>query len=387
MSNVWHTGLETTTIAAGYEMDAISGAVGTNLFSVSSPVHGDFWSQRAVRCVRSGAAGLAYMQHQFGATGNSGVNWFYGVAVQWNTLPDAECKFIEIHQAIVPYLSVRLTTGGVVRLYRDDTNAQLGGDGPTIQTGRYYWYAISYIPGSGQASLYVEGLGLVARGTAATNQSNVRLRVGLITSVIGELHFDDIVVNNSSGTRNNTLPPETYIFAIRPNADGDNNQSSGSWADIDELTPDEATTLAILDVDNDIIDVNVEGTLAALAGPRPANMPIAFVGVHIRERTSGIADAQFNLRIKSQAVGTLGTSGTYTHNDTTFRTNGDTPPLIPYVSELDPQNSRPWIYSRLESAQIGVQATDASPDVEITQLWLYVAVQPWPRRLASQGAG
>lgn len=372
MTHVWSCGEENIDNTSGREWDTLTG---TGAANAGTPIHGNnAFGQRSWKVTHAGAA-ITHQTHQFGATGNSGVIWYIGTAVQWDTLPGAECSFFQLMAAVTMAVECRLTTGGVIRLYRD-TGVQLGSDGPTLSTGVMYWVVIEFNGTSGATTLYVAETGkslvAVATGTGPA-ASSVRIRRGIITSTTGIVTFDDATVNNSSGTINNVVPQETFIQAHRPNAAGDLNEcSAGGFGDVDEVTSDEATTLAIFDANDDDLDVNIEGA-NIVSGSGQVNMRVPFIDVMVRERSASAANATWNARLKTQASGTVGTGPSNTHNDTTFQTNGDVGPRIPYASETDPQFSgRPHALSRVVDVQIGVTATDATPDVEVTQMWANV---------------
>lgn len=379
MTPVYALGLESQTVVAGEEFDTLSG---TGITAVASPIHGDGnGGQQSARILRSGAAGISYIQHQFGATGNTDRIWIHAFAFRVVTTFSATNILYQITGAVLPHTSIRLTSGLVLQAFKEDTGTQIGSDGPTLQTGKWYWVCLTYDPSNGAVVVYLN-LQRVISGTGLVTQSNRFFRIGLVSSVTGEVVVDDIVIGH--GLTNAQPPLPTFLVANRPNADGDQNDSSGSFADLDETTPDEATTLAVLDVDGDIIDVN---TLSFPAIPGFGHYKIAFITVNIRERSQSVAAESWVLRIKGSSLGTVSESGTYTHNDTAFVTNGDNVPRIPFVSETNPDTGKPWLFPALTNMQIGVRAVDAAPDIEITQLWAYIAVQPYPRVLAAQGAG
>lgn len=378
MSHIWSCGDENNDNTSGREWDTLSGAGGS---SVASPIHGGAaFGQRAWQANHA-ANNVTHQTHQFGATGNSGNIWYLATAAYWHTFPAIECAFIQLLQAVVATIEVRISSGGVIRLYKSDTGTQIGSDVLTISTGVMYWYSIAYDGNAGTptATLYVgqEGgrLALIATGAAAA-ASSVRFRRGIITSTTGRVIFDDAVVNNNAGSFNNTVIQETYIQAHRPNAAGDLNEcSAGDHTSVDEVTSDEATTLAVFDADNDDLDVNIEAS-NAVTGLGPVNLRIPFADVMVRERSASASASGWNARLKTQASGTVGTGPTNSHNDTTFQTNGDGAPRIPYASESDPQTAnRPHDLARIANWQIGVTASDATPDVEVTQLWGNVAYE------------
>jgi len=383
MANVWHCGFETTTATNGYEYDAITGA---GVSSVATPTHGSGtaagagdYGIRSVRVLHPVAA-TSYFQHQFGVAGNTGTDWYMFTAVRWAVLPDAETVFFFIMNTLIGVHSIRITTAGVIKLYREDTQAQVGSDGPALATDTWYWIGVAYAPSTGALTVYLceQGQALlpVITGTGNAGQATARIRLGMFkidaTNVTGEVYFDDCVVNNSAGTTNNVIPQETFIPALRPNAAGDFNEcSAGDWSAIDEAVPDEGVTLAILDANGDRLDVNIEPFNFAFS-----HELVKFAGVWSRSRAATAASESWRRRFKSQASGTLlEDAADITHNDTTFRTNGDVAPLLPLVAQTDPQTAGLHLtYAKLAGAQIGKRAVDAAPDIETTQMWLYVAL-------------
>lgn len=382
MSHFWSCGDENNDNQSGREWDTLTG---TGAANAGSPIHGaGAFGQRAWKVTHAGNA-ITHQTHQFGASGNSGNEFFYATAVQWDTLPGAECAFLQLLGPIAAYLEVRLTTGGIFRLFKSDTATQIGADGPTLATGGYYWVAVAYNGGDGASKLYVATTGgpllLVASGTAAVTQSSVRIRRGIITSTTGTVTFDDADVCNAAGTVNNTIQQERFIQAHRPNADGDINEcSAGTFADVDEVTSDEATTLAVLDANNDDFDMNIEPA-NVVVGAGQLNLRIPYIDVMIRERAASASAETWNAYLKTQSGGTTGTGPGQTHNDTTFQTNGDAAPRIPYSSETDPQNSRPHALDRIAGTLIGITATDATPDVQVTQMWANIPYEYMAVRL------
>jgi hypothetical protein len=375
MANKWHCGAENNTATAGHEWDLVSGT-GLTIGPSSNYGHGlGSLGQYAWRFLRSTAASV-YNQHQFAASANAGI-FYYGFSLSVVTAVAALCKVFVITQAITDVVSVRLDTDNTLKIYRDDTNVQIGSTSAPLTVGQVYWISLMYDStlGVGTVTVKLDDVQF-STGTAANNQSQYRVKWGLITSTTGEIWIDDIFVNTSAGSFNNTYPPSNqYLIAARPNAAGDvNNAFAGTYLDVDEQVPDDVTTILDIRTDNDIVDVNIDdvATLYSLAA---ATDTIPFVAVWIRETSQSTSANGWNARIKSQGSGTVGAGPTVTHNDTAYKTNGDTPPLLPYVSETDPQDGGVWVVGDLANTQIGIQVTDAAPDTYVTQMWAYVCVK------------
>jgi hypothetical protein len=197
-----------------------------------------------------------------------------------------------------------------------------------------------------------------------------------------DLYLDDIAVNDSSGTTQNSWPGEGSIVHLKPDAAGDNamglNQGSApaatGWESVDEVPPDDAVTYHNLDANNDILDVNLESS--ATAGIT-SGMPITLVQVGERHTGASASNYTYNTRIKSQASGTVISGTAVTTSATTFGTNtGANPRVYQLTRYTDPQAGGAWTTALLDTTQIGVIATDAAPDVYISTLWALVEYVP-----------
>ncbi|MBA2706145.1 MAG: exo-alpha-sialidase [Blastocatellia bacterium] len=233
---------------------------------------------------------------------------------------------------------------------------------------------------------YLDGTSF-ASGNLNTSGANVRTdnaRFGVVNTSTCEVFYDDIIINDNTGSRENGMPGDVKLAYLRPNAAGDNNGAlSGDYTSIDETVPDDATTVAILDANNDILDVNVEAP--SVYGIDPWDT-IKFVAVGVREAATTAASESWQARIKSASGGTVSSSATTTHDDTTYKTNGDGAPRnYKLVSYTDPTTTAAWTVTgtnSLDNMQIGIIAIDATPDIQVTALWAVVAyvaeTQPSP---------
>mgnify|MGYP001606696916 FL=1 len=192
----------------------------------------------------------------------------------------------------------------------------------------------------------------------------------------GDLYFDDMAINDNTGSTQNSWPGPGKIVHLQPDSAGDTDNSTTTptgWQQVDEITPDDITTTAWLDADNDILDVNLESHSSAGIDP---NSSITFVSPGIRSVVDGVAGATWQLGLKSQSSGTIVNGTAQVHNDRTWKTNGDINPSFPgnYTlhSFTDPQAGGPWTPLLLDSMQIRASTTEATPDVGISTLWALV---------------
>lgn len=204
-----------------------------------------------------------------------------------------------------------------------------------------------------------------------------------------ELYFDDMAVNDTTGTTQTSWPGAGSIVELQPDADGDGNGcSAGDVTSVDEITPDDASTICVLDADagGDVLDVNVESS--SNAGIDPSST-VTLVQVGIRESAASAASETWNLRIKSASGGTVTSGANISHADTTYETNIMTTSVqgnYSLTSYTDPTTAVAWTptgTNSIDNMQIGANAVDGAPDIRVSTLWAIVeylpAVPPNPR--------
>lgn len=271
--------------------------------------------------------------------------------------------------------------------WRNDSEANVGNGTAVITTGTWYRIEVNYDAGD---AVEVKVDGVVDMTVGVHNGDGVtEVNLGLCAKIdspffcggdgfdTGDVLFDDIAVNDTSGTMQTGYPGAGSIVHMQPDSAGDaNGCSSGTFADVDEVTPDNSTTICVLDADSggDVLDVNVESPSAAGIDSFDA---VTLVQVGIREAATGATSESWNLRIKSASGGTV-TSGTATtHNDTTYRTNGDTDTAQIYTltAYTDPTTELAWKptgTNSLDNMQIGANALDGNPNINVSTLWALV---------------
>jgi hypothetical protein len=217
-----------------------------------------------------------------------------------------------------------------------------------------------------------DGIGTVAFGICIDD--NVYCG-GSASTGAGDFFFDDIAINDTTGSAQTGYPGAGSIVHMQPSGSaGDNNgASAGDCTSVDEVTPNDATDIAVLDADADILDCPTESSSSAGLDSFDT---VTLVQVGIREAAVSAAAESWNMRIKSASGGTTTSGSTGTHNDVTYRTNGDAVPRnYTLTSYTDPTTTVAWTptgTNSLTSMQIGVNAVDATPDINVSTIWALV---------------
>jgi hypothetical protein len=201
---------------------------------------------------------------------SSGVNSF--LSFQTTSVLDVAFARVNFYVATLPTAAntvIRLNDGSNntrARLTIDSTGKlsmpSINTNGPTLSVG--FWYCIEFrldrTPASGSHQVYCRVNGGNEFGSSALTLSSGfnRFWVGgnmnatAETQTTGDWYFDDIAVNDNTGSYQNSYPGPGSVIALRPNAAGDVNtfatQTGGTagagnnFGRVNEVTPDDATT-------------------------------------------------------------------------------------------------------------------------------------------------
>ncbi len=312
---------------------------------------------------------------------------------------------------------VALTGAGKLRL-RTASQVQVGADSAALQTGRWYRVELkvdatttpgsleAYYtpcqpdgsdPGDGQRILIAS-----ASNDATASGAWARATVGSSANVTTHLVFDDVALNDDTGTVQNGYPGSGKVIALSPNGAGDTNQwlknsggagDAANWQLVDELPPNDAT---------DYVQSGLSGTDPANAVDEynltdsgiGANAVISVVETHARiANVTAAATTQARTRLRKGTGGPVVTSAALAPNTTTWRTDyanntvqGVDGQGIAGVWTTDPSGAA-WTAATLDSLQVGVSIPlQSTRRVAVTALWVTVEYVP-PASISGSEAG
>lgn len=314
------------------------------------------------------------------------------------TLPNVLTTIVVFHDTITmatdaaPEIGLQLDTNGTLVLsYAGST---IYGS-PSSALNLNQWYRIeifedgSFATGACLATARVDGVDFASTTTGSFGGNFVVIRLGgnLLgeTCTTGQWFIDDVGVNSTSGSAQNSWPGAGSIVHCHPDSAGDftegliagSSPAATGFGSVNEVTPDDAVTQFNLQVDSanatsaDRLDVN--------CGAMPSATSVTLVQVGIRIKPLSNAVCSYVLRIKSQASGTIVESTpAVSVTGTAWATHDDTASSRQYklTSYTDPQAGGSWTQALVNSMQIGARAPDATPDVMITKLWALVEYIP-----------
>lgn len=309
----------------------------------------------------------------FPTAGGAGVGPFFCRQYLYiTTLPSAANRIISGRDSNlgVDYIYITLDNAGLLRLY-NTAGTQIGSASSALSTGT--WYCIEWKffrdATAGIVEARLDGT-VFATSSVQTNvvasPDLVRLGGNLASEAqtTGDWFFDDVAVNDGTGSFQTGYPGSGKVIRINPDAAGDANQwlntagsagSSTNYQEVDDAgTPDEQTTC----VKTTTLD-NIDMYNCAASGIGSMDtVNVVSVGGRFNNDTADGTGA-FRFRVEKASGGTVTESANIVPNSTTWRTNakavGSTT-IYPIILYQDPDSVN-WTKATLDTMQIGVKYT------------------------------
>lgn len=303
------------------------------------------------------------------------------------TLPGGNCDFMCLNDG-TNFCGVRLTTTGSLRLQNGST--QIGSDSATLNVGQWYRIEMLYDKSGGAGAsvltAQIDGVPFATSSALTITPSVSRYSIGAnfgltggASSSSGQWYIDDVAINDSSGSFQNSYPGPGSIVHLRPSAAGDNTQwtSTGTnWTAVSEVTPDDSTSGNRAAVLNKVDDYNVDDTPGGLDSAATIN--VASVGMRFTS-DSAVDPSKFKLRFKSSSGGTIALSPEIVPASTSYRTNAPATPNNYPLTLYQTPDAASLTKSNLDTSQIGVIITTASGTAQVARIsteWLLVEYVP-----------
>ena len=392
----------------GFEMNDGNQADGEITSKVGSPttaaVARSGWAGLRARVILGVAQQYIIKKHTY-PTGNKHWIRFY---FEVKTAPAALTKIFEWSYnffSATPYLSVRINSDRTLEFWDESgTATQIGSDTTALVADTYYKIDVENDFNAGTAEMWVNDVSVASGSSLGNSQCNY-LTLGIIDAAIAEFHFDDIAVNDDTGSYENTRPRGGHVFVAMPAGDGDTQQgarggsdSGTNYGQVDERPWNDATDYWTQRGSGTTTVFEVGGFFEATVWLQvyPNATPVL---VHVGTRQMGDIAGRicwYYLRIKSQSSGTLSESAGEVISSATWTTNKGSLADRPYMltQYTDPQTGGKWRREHFGGMQIGCKRADINlGNTKTTCLWIMGEVQdigmdvikngliPWRRRL------
>ncbi|MEK7530258.1 MAG: hypothetical protein AAB573_00130 [Patescibacteria group bacterium] len=375
-ARLWSSGFELSSVTAGVEITSTGGATAPTISSSN---------------VRSGAYALrvnpslsdTVMNYDFEGTDiDIAYTRFY---LYIASAPSSDTSIVEFtaNGSDTTVCGIRLNANNTLRLYADDSSTPIGSASSALSTGT--WYRIELTCDATNNSDFaatgrIDGTQFASGSLGSGSATNIgRLELGVDAGNWGDtasadLYFDDAAVNDTNGSDQTSWPGTGSIVHMQPDSAGDtNNCTTGDYTSIDEITPDDAATVCVLDTNGDILEVNVESALSAGIDYYDT---VSVVMIGTREAQASASSDTLAPLIRSASGGTRLSGTSYTHNDVTYRTNGDTLPRNHKLSTTtDPTTGVAWTptgTNSLDNLQFGFNCSTCTVATNLSTLWALV---------------
>jgi hypothetical protein len=353
MARLVTSGFELNSLTLGVEIDAATGAGALSL--VTSPVHS---GSHALEVNPSSAA--SYVTYNLYASNQNHAiyarTWIY-----ISSLPTGTITLINIINSSFANLgSLKMLTSGKLQVC-NSTGGFIGSASSTLALGQWYCIELSVDASvtNGVVAGRLQGL-LIASGTGnAAAAGAQKAEFGQGTSFSSTLFFDDIAVNDDTGTAQNGFPGLGTIIRATPNAAGDSNTfltqvggtagSVNNYTRVNETTPDDVSSYnASAIAASDLFGVSI----AAI--PTGSTINCVVVGSRAADLVGADATASYQTQIEKTSGGTVSKSSAIIPNSTSWKSNPQQPGASTYLHTLynDPDGN-PWTPATITSMQVG----------------------------------
>jgi hypothetical protein len=384
VARLWTCGFESQSATAGVEFTSLTGTA-----AIDTALHRE--GAAALRCTPASATG--YIEHQVD-TAATVKRTFHRVYLRINSLPTSTTTIVAVGQNGYFPVHLRLTTTGTLQLRDSLAGVDVGTPSAALALNTWYRIEIDAADSGSTAATrnvtaYLDGTPFSGTTAIAGTTGYSRVRVGVQNACTADLSFDDIAVNDTTGSAQTGLPGPGCVVHLRPSAAGDNNGfatavggtagAANNYERVSEVTPDDATTYneTAATGTTTIDDFNLSS--AASAGMSSTDT-VTLVAVGARIGSTATTAASLVYRLKSQAGGTVAESASVSVAVAGWASHKAAAPFVhQLVSYTDPQTGAEWTPSRLDTAQIGYRGNVSQTTVRrVSTLWLLVEFVPTP---------
>ena len=366
MARIFQTGFELNSTTSNVELESFDGTSSVQTSVVRSGTY-------AARTNPTSGTGSFQLTFDFGGTQGGKFCRFY---LRIASAPSADTTIMEYANSIkkaVLTAGLKLTTTRTLQLWNLEDSAQVGSDSSALDLDTWYRIEIK-LDDTTLSSSAVDALivgSSFASGTINLATVSQAIRIGTVTSSITtDLFFDDIAFNDDVGSFQNSFPGDGKIIHLKPNATGDNSDWTNTFANVDEVTPDDASTIVESNTATEIDDYNLDATPATIGSGDTINV----VALAVRQQRAGASPALFRMRIKASGGGTVEESSELTPGST-FQSFGPTglENYLFVLYDLPGASTTEWTKADLDVAQAGyIISTGGTDAVQISTLWVSV---------------
>ena len=324
------------------------------------------------------------IEYQFKSSANTGP-FYIRVYLRVATSPTAENRIILLNNSSgsgTPIVYLTLSSTNTLTLYDED--GQIGSASSALSANTWYRVEI-LIDATGVGATDTVTARLDGTNFASSSTRNLSAGIAFLSvggnlnseaQTQGDWYFDDIAINDSTGSFQNSWPGDGSIKHLRPNAAGDNTNwtrvgtdSGANWSQTDEVTPNNATDyVKNISTTNTTDDYNLDSS--GLTG----GDIISLVHIGARWQVKAV-NASWKLGVKATSGGTVQSSANLTGTLNTWYTNANASPYNYSLTlyDLPGASTTAWTATELNTAQIRLENTGGGGgESDVTAVWMLV---------------
>jgi len=258
-------------------------------------------------------------------------------------------KIVYFRDGVTTVNQLRLSGSGYLQAYNGDGTTLLATGTQALAGGVWYYIQVhlKVADSSGDFEVKVDGatvLDIDYSGDTKPSTNTVITNVMLSGYQSGSTYrtaYDDLVVNDTSGSYNNSWTGNVKLYPIRPNAAGDSTQwtpnTGNNYAAVDEVPSTHNEYVYSTTVDNK--DLYNFGTVTLPTGSTVKNL-VVITNAYLDSGSGSIA-----LGVKSSSSEDFGSD----------QALGTSLKPFEYAVPLDPATSAAWGQSGIDSVQAGMK--------------------------------
>lgn len=380
MSRLLTSGFETNSVTAGIEWTTIHSTPSIQTSVVRSGTY-------ALEITSLGSTSIKGLRYQFGAANGNGP-FFLRIYFRYAAAPSAANQIMQfLDSSAVMRAAIELNSDGTLQLRDED--GTIGSPSSALVADT--WYRVELMVDiSGAGGAHIVTARIDGTNFATASNRNISTGVNLIriggnlageAQTTGDWFFDDVAVNDATGSFQTSWPGSGKVIMLVPNAAGEANAwlntaggagASTNFQLVDEIPPNDGTDLVQSNTLNAVDMYNVTNNSLGFTD----TVNLVSLMVRMRNNTSD-AVTSFRVRAEKAAGGTVSESADIIPNSATWRTNDPgavkTSPLTLY-QDPDAMN---WSKTTLDSLQAGVKLTAAGTNnVQVSALYVMVDYTP-----------
>lgn len=382
MARLWTSGFENQSVTAGHEWETLTGAPTIN----TTIRHGD--GNHGLASLRvNPSATTANLRHQIASAAVTSTTWYGRAYIYVVAAPGSTVPFFEFTSGTTGLVQIRMGSDRHLELWAGSPLAKQGNSSTILQPNQWYCIELKAVASAGAVATDGEARingEAFATFTGQTGGSPQSIRVGMSSSATCDIYYDDIALNDSSGSFQTSYPGSGFVAHLVPNATGTSAQwrnaaggGTNNYEEVDETTPDDVTSY----VDTNGISINSVDSYNISATPTGMDYAstINCVSIGARMARSGASTSDvFN--VQWTAGGNTDSGSNLQPNSTTWVNNATAAPRLYTLTSYDMPGASTTAITKasLDAAEIGIKATTVANanDARVSKLWMVVDYLP-----------